>query len=43
MKVRPTSIAGVVIVESVPVEDHRGTFTRLFCARELAEEKTEEG
>lgn len=35
MKTRETGISGVVIVEAEPVEDHRGSFSRLHCAREL--------
>ena len=36
MKVRPTAVAGVVVVETTPFVDHRGSFARLFCERELA-------
>ena len=35
MKIAPTAIAGVSILESEPVRDARGAFARLFCAREL--------
>ncbi len=37
MKIRSTEIAGVIVVESEPFVDHRGSFTRLFCERELAQ------
>jgi dTDP-4-dehydrorhamnose 3,5-epimerase len=36
MKIMGTKIDGVVAVENNPFEDDRGTFTRLFCAGELA-------
>jgi dTDP-4-dehydrorhamnose 3,5-epimerase len=36
MKVWPTHIDEVVVVESLLFTDHRGTFSRLFCQRELA-------
>jgi dTDP-4-dehydrorhamnose 3,5-epimerase len=32
----PTSIDGVIVVETVPFVDHRGSLTRLFCSRQLA-------
>lgn len=32
-----TKLHGVVIVETAPIVDHRGTFTRLFCESELAD------
>lgn len=35
MKIHPTAIAGAVVIESEPVQDHRGAFARLFCKREL--------
>ena len=35
MKIKTTPIQGVVVVESQPFEDHRGSFCRLFCEREL--------
>lgn len=35
MKIHPTGIAGVVVVESARFEDVRGSFGRLFCASEL--------
>ena len=37
MHVRPTGIAGAMVVEGQPHVDHRGAFSRLFCERELAE------
>ena len=37
MHVRPTGIAGAMVVEGQPHTDHRGAFSRLFCERELAE------
>ncbi len=36
MNVRSTALQGVVVVETTPVVDRRGAFTRLFCDRELA-------
>jgi dTDP-4-dehydrorhamnose 3,5-epimerase len=33
----PTRIRGVAVVESRVITDHRGGFSRLFCARELSE------
>jgi dTDP-4-dehydrorhamnose 3,5-epimerase len=35
MKVRPTAIPGVVVVETTSFADRRGALTRLFCEREL--------
>jgi len=37
MKVLPTPLPGVVVVESVPFIDQRGSFLRLFCRHELAD------
>ena len=37
MKIKSTAIEGVAVVEMTPITDNRGTFTRLFCARELDE------
>lgn len=37
MKLYPSPIAGVVAVETSRIEDHRGTFGRLYCERELAD------
>ena len=37
MNITSTGIDGVVVVEHSPMTDHRGTFTRLFCAGELGE------
>ncbi|VFR35467.1 dTDP-4-dehydrorhamnose 3,5-epimerase [plant metagenome] len=37
MNVTPTSIAGVMLVETPLREDHRGAFGRLYCDRELAD------
>jgi dTDP-4-dehydrorhamnose 3,5-epimerase len=36
MKIRPTALAGVSVVDTQPFSDHRGAFTRLFCEQELA-------
>jgi dTDP-4-dehydrorhamnose 3,5-epimerase len=35
LKVHPTPIAGVVVIETTPFIDHRGSFARFFCQREL--------
>ncbi len=35
MKVRPTGIAGVLVVETAPSVDQRGAFARWFCEEEL--------
>lgn len=37
MKINPTSIAGVMVVETEPYADHRGAFARLFCSKALRE------
>ncbi|OXR48002.1 dTDP-4-dehydrorhamnose 3,5-epimerase [Pusillimonas sp. T2] len=36
MKIMPTALHGVFVVDTQPFNDHRGAFTRLFCGRELA-------
>ena len=36
MRIKPTVIRGVVVIETAPFVDHRGAFTRLFCERELS-------
>lgn len=36
MKILPTGIQNVMVVETTPFADHRGSFTRLFCQHELA-------
>lgn len=36
MKISPTKISGVSIIESAPNEDERGYFSRIFCEEELA-------
>lgn len=36
VKVRSTAIAGVSIVETAPIADHRGSLTRFFCMDELS-------
>lgn len=36
MMIHLTGIAGVNVVEVMSFSDHRGSFTRLFCERELA-------
>ena len=35
MKVSPTPIAGVIVVETTPYSDQRGVFARLFCSEAL--------
>ena len=35
VKIRPTSLAGVVVVETTPVHDARGAFMRMYCEQEL--------
>lgn len=35
VKTHATAIAGVSVLESVPIHDSRGSFARLYCAREL--------
>jgi dTDP-4-dehydrorhamnose 3,5-epimerase len=37
VKLLPTAIAGVFVVETKSFQDTRGVFTRLFCQRELAD------
>jgi len=37
MKVNKTAIAGVFVVETTPVSDHRGSFARFFCQKEMSE------
>jgi dTDP-4-dehydrorhamnose 3,5-epimerase len=37
MKRHPSPLAGVIGIETPPVSDHRGSFARLFCERELAD------
>jgi dTDP-4-dehydrorhamnose 3,5-epimerase len=36
VKTQSTSIAGLVVVETMPLIDNRGAFARLYCERELA-------
>jgi dTDP-4-dehydrorhamnose 3,5-epimerase len=36
VKIMPTSIAGLVVIEAAPYVDNRGAFTRLYCEQELA-------
>jgi dTDP-4-dehydrorhamnose 3,5-epimerase len=36
MRLTPTAVAGAFIVEIEPRTDSRGSFARVFCARELA-------
>ncbi len=36
MKIRQTNLPGVAVVESTPITDHRGTFTRFYCEKVLA-------
>lgn len=35
MKFRPTPVAGAFVVDLEPREDERGSFARIFCAREF--------
>lgn len=37
MKLSPTPISGVYVIQGEPVRDHRGMFQRLFCDQELAD------
>jgi dTDP-4-dehydrorhamnose 3,5-epimerase len=37
MNVLPTKLPGVTVAQTVPISDHRGSFTRLFCERELSD------
>ncbi len=37
MKLHPTTLAGVFVVQTQTFRDSRGEFTRFFCERELAE------
>jgi dTDP-4-dehydrorhamnose 3,5-epimerase len=37
MNIQPTKLRGVLVAETLPVVDHRGTFARLFCERDLEE------
>lgn len=36
MKIQPTTLPGVMVIETNTLSDHRGAFTRFFCERELA-------
>lgn len=36
MKISPTRLPGLVLVDTTPFVDHRGDFSRFFCERELA-------
>lgn len=36
MKIEPTAIEGLGVATTTPFADHRGAFTRFFCAEELA-------
>jgi len=36
MKLHRTALAGVVVAEFSPSEDHRGAFSRLYCEQELS-------
>jgi dTDP-4-dehydrorhamnose 3,5-epimerase len=35
VKVNQTTLSGVSVVESIPFVDHRGSFSRLYCEKEL--------
>ncbi|OIN53511.1 dTDP-4-dehydrorhamnose 3,5-epimerase [Pseudomonas costantinii] len=37
MNIVNTTIAGAVVIETKPFQDHRGAFSRLFCERELSQ------
>ena len=37
LKIRPTPLAGLVLVETMSLKDERGQFTRLFCDSECSE------
>jgi dTDP-4-dehydrorhamnose 3,5-epimerase len=37
VKIYPTSLSGLYIVQRTPIRDHRGSFARIFCAQELSE------
>ncbi|MFL9671404.1 dTDP-4-dehydrorhamnose 3,5-epimerase [Pseudomonas marginalis] len=37
MNIRNTPIAGAVVAETQPFQDHRGAFSRLFCERSLSD------
>lgn len=37
MKIHPTPLAGVMVVETTPHHDERGAFARFYCEHELAE------
>lgn len=37
MKITPLNLAGAYTIELSPVNDERGSFTRIFCQRELQE------
>ena len=36
MKVHPTPLAGLAVIETAPVSDERGRFVRVFCERDCA-------
>jgi dTDP-4-dehydrorhamnose 3,5-epimerase len=36
LSITPTALAGLHVVQRAPLSDARGSFTRLFCAEELA-------
>jgi dTDP-4-dehydrorhamnose 3,5-epimerase len=36
MTVRPTPLPGLSLIETVPIEDERGLFVRVFCEEDLA-------
>lgn len=36
MRLTPTALEGVLVVEIEPIEDDRGSFSRVYCAREFA-------
>lgn len=36
MKITHTALSGVFVIDTTSMADHRGTFTRLYCERDLA-------
>jgi dTDP-4-dehydrorhamnose 3,5-epimerase len=35
VRIEPTPLLGVVLIHTTPVRDHRGRFTRIYCAQEF--------
>jgi dTDP-4-dehydrorhamnose 3,5-epimerase len=40
MKFHSTPLAGLILIETAPIQDERGRFTRIFCETECAELRT---